>query len=63
MIVEMTAPLLARDCETLVDAEGRDEEEIERLLRLLEDKMRKAREPAERDTGLGVPSIKIHPAP
>jgi hypothetical protein len=63
LIVEMRASLLDRDCETVVDAGGRDEEEIERLLRLLEDVMRKVRELAERDTSLGVPLIKIHPAP
>ena len=63
LIVEMRASLLDRDCETAVDAGGRDEEEIERLLRLLEDVMRKVRKLAERDTGLGVPLIKIHPAP
>ena len=63
LIVEMRASLLERDCETTVDAGERDEEEIERLLRLLEDVMRKVRELAERDTGLGIPLIKIHPAP
>jgi hypothetical protein len=52
----MKASLLHRDCETVVDAGGRDEEEVERLLRLLEDVMRKVRELADRDTGLGVPS-------
>ena len=63
LIVEMRASLLDRESETAVDAGGRDEEEIERLLRLLEDVMRKVRKLAERDTGLGVPLIKIHPAP
>ena len=63
LIVEMRASLLDRESETPVDAGGRDEEEIERLLRLLEDVMRKVRKLAERDTGLGVPLIKIHPAP
>ena len=65
LIVEMRASLLDRECETVVDAGGRerDEEEIERLLRLLEDVMRKVRGLAERDTSLGVPLIKIHPAP
>jgi hypothetical protein len=38
------------------DAGGRDEEEIERLLRLLEDVLSKVRELAERDTRLGAPS-------
>jgi hypothetical protein len=63
LIVEMRASLLDRDGETVADAGGRDEEEIERLLRLLEDVMRKVRGLAERDTGFGVPLIKIHPAP
>lgn len=63
LIVEMRASLLDRESETPVDAGGRDEEEIERLLRLLEDVMRKVRKLAERDTGLSVPLIKIHPAP
>jgi hypothetical protein len=38
------------------DAGGRDEEEIEILLRLMEDVLRKVRELAERDTDLGAPS-------
>jgi hypothetical protein len=64
LIVEMRASLLDRDSETAaVETGGHDEEEIERLLRLLEDVMRKVRELAERDTGLGVSLIKIHPAP
>jgi hypothetical protein len=63
LIVEMRASLLDRESETVVDTGGHDEEEIERLLRLLEDVMRKVRELAERDTSLGVPLIKIHPAP
>ncbi|KAF8269599.1 hypothetical protein EI94DRAFT_1799015 [Lactarius quietus] len=63
LIVEMRASLLERDYETVADAGGRDEEDIERLLRMLEDVMRKVRGLAERDNGLGVPLIKIHPAP
>jgi hypothetical protein len=56
LIVEMTASFLDR--EIVFDAGGRNEEEIERLLRLLEDVMKKVRELAERDAILGasVPS-------
>lgn len=66
LIVEMRASLLDHDCETVVDAgERRDEEdiEIERLLRLLEDVMRKVKGLAEKDTGLGLPLIKIDTVP
>ncbi|KAH9056439.1 hypothetical protein EDB87DRAFT_1228506 [Lactarius vividus] len=64
LIVEMRASLLDHDHETVVDAREHDEEEIERLLRLLEDVMRKVRGLAERDTtDLGLPVIKIDVAP
>lgn len=64
LIVEMRASLLDHDRETVIDAGERDEEEIERLLRLLEDVMRKVRGLAERDpTGLGLPLIIIDAAP
>ncbi|KAH9044868.1 hypothetical protein EDB84DRAFT_1436009 [Lactarius hengduanensis] len=64
LILEMRASLLDHDHETAVDVRERDEEEIERLLRLLEDVMRKVRELAERDTtDLELPVIKIDVAP
>ncbi|KAH9170722.1 hypothetical protein EDB89DRAFT_1249521 [Lactarius sanguifluus] len=64
LILEMRASLLDHDHETVVDIRERDEEEIERLLRLLEDVMRKVRGLAERDTtDLELPVIKIDVAP
>ncbi|KAH9031895.1 hypothetical protein EDB85DRAFT_2289942 [Lactarius pseudohatsudake] len=64
LILEMRASLLDHDHETAVDVRERDEEEIERLLRLLEDVMRKVRGLAERDTtDLELPVIKIDVAP
>jgi len=63
LIIEMRASLLDNDRETVGNAGERDEEEVERLLRLLEDVMRKVRGLADRDTSLGVPLIKIDPAP
>lgn len=64
LILEMRASLLDHDHETAVDVRERDEEEIERLLRLLEDVMTKVRGLAERDTtDLELPVIKIDVAP
>jgi hypothetical protein len=63
LIIEMRASLLDHDRETAGNAGERDEEEIERLLRLLEDVMGKVRGLAERDTSLDLPLIKIDPAP
>ncbi|KAH9062639.1 hypothetical protein EDB83DRAFT_2385203 [Lactarius deliciosus] len=64
LILEMRASLLDHDHETAVDVRERDEEEIESLLRLLEDVMRKVRGLAERDIpDLGLPVIKIDVAP
>jgi hypothetical protein len=56
LIVEMIASFLDR--EIVFDAGGRNEKEIERLLRLLEDVMKKVRGLAETDAILGasVPS-------
>ena len=62
LIIEMRASLLDHERET-GNAGERDEEEIERLLRLLEDVMTKVRGLAERDNRLDLPLIKIDPAP
>ncbi|KAH8983338.1 hypothetical protein EDB92DRAFT_1890940 [Lactarius akahatsu] len=64
LILEMRASLLDHDHETAVDVRERDEEEIEGLLRLLEDVMTKVRGLAERDIpDPGLPVIKIDVAP
>ncbi|KAH9003679.1 hypothetical protein EDB86DRAFT_2826261 [Lactarius hatsudake] len=64
LILEMRASLLDHDHETAVDVRERDEEEIESLLRLLEDVMRKVRGLADRDIpDLGLPVIKIDVVP
>ena len=62
LIIEMRASLLDHDREAVGNAGERDEEDIERLLRLLEDVMRKVRGLADRDTSLDLPLIKIDPA-
>ncbi len=64
LIVEMRTSLLDHDCETAtVDVGEHGDDEVERLLRLLEDVMRKVRGLAERDTSLGIPLIKVHAPP
>jgi hypothetical protein len=63
LIIDLRASLLDHERETAGNAGERDEEEIEGLLRLLEDVMTKVRGLADRDTGLNLPLIKIDPAP